>query len=95
MMLFFKPLFQVDKNDALFWCSICIIVLNFIFLSCQTETEIGSAGEQPTRVMFDDRRKSKESKGCQIGIPLTFIEDLYALKNPSINFFFLSIDNPL
>ncbi len=41
-------------------------------MSCQTETEIGSAGEQPIRVRFDDRRKSKGSKGCQIGIPLTF-----------------------
>lgn len=64
MMLFFRPFFQVDKNVALFLFAICIIELNSIFLSCQTETEIGSAGEQPIRVKFDDRRKSKGSKGC-------------------------------
>ena len=49
-----------------------------ISLHYQTETEIGSAGEQPTRVKLDGRRKCKESKGCHLGNPLIFIEDLYA-----------------
>jgi len=53
MMLFFRPFFQVDKNDALFFVTICISIINLLFLICQTETEIGSAGEQPIRVKFD------------------------------------------
>ena len=56
--------------------------------------EIGSAGEQPIRDKLDDRQKSQE-KELVLSSFLTFLEVSYASKNPSINFFFLVIDNPL
>lgn len=65
MMLFYRPFTQVDKNDALFLFSIWISIRNTLFLDCQTETEIGSAGEQPIRVKFDGRRKVDILMGCR------------------------------
>ena len=75
MMLFFRPFFQVDKNDALFFVTICISNINLLFLICQTETEIGSAGEQPIRVKFDGRRKVDSLMDC-----------LAFASNPLLNF---------
>ena len=63
-MLFFRPFSQVDKNDALFLFAICISNKNILFLIYQTETEIGSAGEQPIRVKFDGRQKVNSLMGC-------------------------------
>jgi len=65
----------MDKNVALFLFAICIIDINTLFLICHTETETGSAGEQPVRVKFDGRRKVDNLMGC-----LAFAD------NPLLNF---------
>ena len=64
-------------------------------LHSQIETETGTAGEQPVRDIFDQLTKSQKKRVVLNQSFLTFLEVVYALKNPSINFILRSFANPL
>ena len=53
MRLFFYDFVQVDKCEAVFSFSFSSKEKYYLLLHRQIETEIGSAGEQPTRDKFD------------------------------------------
>jgi hypothetical protein len=59
-----------------------------------SKTEASSAGEQLARDKLDDRQKC-QNIGIREGSLFDIFRGLYTFKNPSINFFFLSIDKPL
>lgn len=69
-----RGLVQVDKNGGVYFLEFvgCLnLVLTFIL---PRETDIGSAGEQPTRDSFGDQQKC-QSKECFSCSPLIFSED--------------------
>ena len=61
---------------------------DFIF-ALSSETDAGSAGEQPVRDNLTSWNNAVQKSDC------FFILSVYALKNSSINFFFRSILKPL
>ncbi len=68
-----RRLVQVDKNGGVyFWGFVgCLnLVLTFVLPS---ETDVGSAGEQPTRDSFGDRQKCR-LEDCFSCSPLIFLE---------------------
>ena len=69
-----------------------LILDNNIF-DCQIKTYTSSAGEQLARDIFDARQKcqSKETNAVSFDI----FREPHPFKNSSMNFFFLSSDNPL
>ena len=67
-----------------------LLIITFDY---QIKTEPSSAGEQLARDIFDARQKcqSKET----VNVSFDIFREPYAFKNSFINFFFLTIDNPL
>ena len=93
-MVFFGCFVQVDKiNGVYFYNLYPLLVLQQTFV-ISGKTEVGAAGEHPARDSLDDRRKC-HFKGTASSGSFDIFRGPYAFKNSSINFFFLSMDNPL
>ena len=61
-MLIFARFVQVDKSNAKFLRDILLLIIYFVILHCQTETEASTAGEQLARDMFDKTDKKVKKK---------------------------------
>ena len=84
----------MDKKQAVYFFQVLHFLIWVSIFILSSETEAGSAGEQPARDRLDDRRKS-HFKGTALSGSFDIFRGLYAFKNSSANFFFRAADNPL
>ena len=56
-MVFFSFFIQVDKRNGIYFYNFIAIVELLSTLALSSKTEVGSAGEQPTRDTLDGRQK--------------------------------------
>ena len=93
-MLFRSEIFQVDKKESVIFDDYFIQLLKALFLLCQVKQKQALLGSNLSGIyLMTD--KNVKSEGLLLSYPSDIFRGLYAFKNPSINFFFLSIDRPL
>ena len=93
-MFFLIDVVQVDKMVAVFFDKLCGSKVTLLSLLNQVKWNQALLGSNLSGIVLMTNKKSKKRSSFKDSF-FDIFGGLYACKNPSINFFFLVIDNPL